>query len=146
MWAKYFASEDSAGVLDDSPGGWFGKDAMDALNTKDDFFVRHFKSGVRTVAAPEGGPSHSNIPDPAAVIVAPCEATPVRLVKHVQARDAFWLKGQPYSILDMLANDELAPDFVGGTVYQAFLSALGYHRWHSSFSGTVVKTYIVPGT
>lgn len=45
----------------------------------------------------------------------------------------------------MLANDELASEFVGGTVYQAFLSALAYHRWHSPISGTVVKTYIVPG-
>lgn len=63
------------------------------FTSRDDFFVRHVKPSVRTVAAPEGGPSHPNIPDPAAVIVAPCDATPVRLVKHVQARDACWLKG-----------------------------------------------------
>lgn len=174
LWARYLASEDSASVLDDSPGGWFGKDAMDTLITVgnlgkthytfdqlyvcdsatphhgftswDDFFVRRFKPGVRPVAAPEDGRPDPKFPDPTAVIVTACEATPVRLAKRVQARDAFWLKGQPYSILDMLANDERASEFFGGTVYQAYLSALSYHRWHSPVSGTVVKTSIVPGT
>lgn len=46
----------------------------------------------------------------------------------------------------MLAKDPLAEYFVGGTVYQAFLSALSYHRWHSPVSGTIKKAYIVPGT
>jgi phosphatidylserine decarboxylase len=46
----------------------------------------------------------------------------------------------------MLADDPLAPQFVGGTVYQAFLSALSYHRWHSPVSGKIVKTYVQPGT
>lgn len=174
LWAEYLASEDSASVLDDSPRGWFGKDAMDALVTVgnfgkthytfdqlyvcdsaaphhgftswDDFFVRRFKPGIRPVAAPEDGPPDPKFPDPTAVIVTACEATPVRLAKHVQARDAFWLKGQPYSILDMLANDERASEFFGGTVYQAFLNSMSYHRWHSPVSGTVVKTCMVPGT
>ena len=173
-WAEYLASEDSANVLDNSQGGWFGKDAMDALvdsgnvgkthytfdqlyvsdsaaphrgfTSWDDFFVRRFRPGVRPVAAPEDGPPDPSIPDPTAVIVAACEASPVCLMKHVQARDAFWLKGQPYSILDMMANDDLASEFFGGTVYQAYLSALTYHRWHSPVSGTIVKTYIVPGS
>jgi len=29
--------------------------------------------------------------------------------------------------------------FVGGTVYQAFLSALNYHRWHAPVAGTIVR-------
>jgi phosphatidylserine decarboxylase len=45
----------------------------------------------------------------------------------------------------MLGHDELASQFVGGTVYQAFLSALSYHRWHAPVSGKVVKAYVVDG-
>ncbi|KAK0449077.1 Phophatidylserine decarboxylase-domain-containing protein [Desarmillaria tabescens] len=45
-----------------------------------------------------------------------------------------------------LNNDPLAPQFVGRTVYQAFLSAIKYHRWHSPVNGTVVKTVMIPGT
>jgi phosphatidylserine decarboxylase len=64
----------------------------------------------------------------------------------VKARDQFWVKGQPYSVLDMLAQDPLAEQFIGGTIYQAFLSALSYHRWHAPVSGTVKKAFVIPGT
>jgi len=46
----------------------------------------------------------------------------------------------------MMAKDDLAKQFVGGTVYQAFLSALSYHRWHAPVSGTIKKAYVVDGT
>lgn len=46
----------------------------------------------------------------------------------------------------MLAHDELSENFAGGTVYQAFLSALSYHRWHSPVSGKIVKAYVQDGT
>jgi phosphatidylserine decarboxylase len=66
--------------------------------------------------------------------------------KEVSRSDQFWLKGQPYSLDNMLDFDDLAPRFEGGTVYQAFLSALSYHRWHSPVSGTIRKVRIVNGT
>lgn len=46
----------------------------------------------------------------------------------------------------MMAGDDLAPQFVGGTVYQAFLSALSYHRWHAPVSGTIKKAFVADGT
>jgi phosphatidylserine decarboxylase len=102
----------------------------------DDFFTRLFRDGIRPVASPENDD----------VIANACESKPYRVAHDVKRSDDFWVKGQPYSIMDMLAHDSLAEEFVGGTVYQAFLSALSYHRWHSPISGKVVKTYIVQGT
>lgn len=75
-----------------------------------------------------------------------CESKTYKTATNVAARQKFWLKGQPYSVEDMLGRDELASQFVGGTVYQAFLSALSYHRWHSPISGTIKKSYVLPGT
>ena len=46
----------------------------------------------------------------------------------------------------MLAFDDYAEQFVGGTIYQAFLSALSYHRWHTPVTGVVKKAYVVDGT
>jgi len=46
----------------------------------------------------------------------------------------------------MLANDSLAPLFADGTIYQAYLSPLSYHRWHSPVSGIVQKAYVKDGT
>ncbi|NBB47158.1 phosphatidylserine decarboxylase [Rhizobium sp. CRIBSB] len=102
----------------------------------DGFFTRTFRPGVRPVSAPDDGN----------VIVNACESGPLQVVKNVAATDEFWLKGQPYSLTDMMANDPLAAQFTGGTVYQAFLSALSYHRWHSPVDGTVVKAFVVPGS
>ena len=48
--------------------------------------------------------------------------------------DQFWLKSQP------------ARQFVGGTVYQAFLSATNYHRWHSPVAGKIVRAFTLEGT
>ena len=46
----------------------------------------------------------------------------------------------------MLAGDPFAEQFVGGTVYQAFLSAMSYHRWHSPVDGVIVKTTVIDGS
>jgi phosphatidylserine decarboxylase len=163
-WAEYLESEASAVVLSEDEGGWFSQDALTALGkvtnggrgaddfehlficdkslphwgfkSWDDFFTRQFRAGVRPIAKPEDDN----------VIVSACESKPYRLAKNVARRDTFWVKDQPYSLLDMLAHDELAEQFVGGTVYQAFLSSMSYHRWHSPVSGTVVKVHKVPGT
>jgi phosphatidylserine decarboxylase len=85
-------------------------------------------------------------PDDHIVIVHACESTPYNVAYGVKARDKFGNKGQPYSVSDMLAHDELADQFVGGTVYQAHLHSLAYHRWHSPVTGRIVKAYLVEGT
>jgi phosphatidylserine decarboxylase len=154
-WARFLTSADSTYVLDDDPSsGWFGRDAMQAMPdfdrdyicdpdaphrgfvSWDDFFTRRFRPGVRPIAAPDDDD----------VIVNPCESAPYRLAHGVRAHDRFWVKAQPYSLTHMLANDALAPRFVGGTIYQAYLNALSYHRWHCPVSGRVVKAIVQPGT
>ncbi len=154
-WARFLGSADSTEVLSDDPHkGWFGTDAMEAMpdfakqfvcdpgaphygfKSWDDFFTRRFRDGIRPVASPGDDD----------VIVNACESAPYRLARKVKRRDRFWLKAQPYSMEHMLAGDRLTPRFVGGTVYQAFLAALSYHRWHSPVSGTVVKAYSKEGT
>jgi phosphatidylserine decarboxylase len=46
----------------------------------------------------------------------------------------------------MLNNNELAPQFEGGTIYQAFPNAMSYHRWHGPVIGTIVNICVGPGT
>jgi phosphatidylserine decarboxylase len=100
----------------------------------DDFFTRTFVAGVRPVASGDN------------VIANACESAPLQVVRHVSDTAEFWLKGQPYSLQNMMNFDPLAEQFSGGTVYQAFLSALSYHRWNSPVSGTVKKTFVVNGS
>lgn len=154
-WAIYLGSPDSTYVLSDDPRhGWFGADAKKAMpnfdkefqcdpsaphhgyTSWDDFFTRQFRPGVRPLNAP-----HDD-----AVINNACESAPYRLAQNVERHARFWIKAQPYSLMHMMDNDPLAEQFVGGTIYQAFLSALSYHRWHAPVSGKIVKAYVIPGT
>jgi phosphatidylserine decarboxylase len=116
-------------VCDPTQEHW-GFDSWDA------FFTRTFREGKRPVAAP--GDDH--------IVANACESAPYALARKVKEIDHFWTKGQPYSLRHMLADEELAAKFVGGTVYQAFLSAKAYHRWHSPVSGTVAKVSQIEGT
>lgn len=102
----------------------------------DDFFTRTFVDGIRPI---------SGVGDDS-VITNACESAPLAITQNVALSDMFWLKGQPYSLENMLNFDDYAPQFAGGTVYQAFLSAQSYHRWHAPVSGTIRKAYVVNGT
>ena len=160
-WTDFLDSERSAYVLNDSPLGWFCRSAQafvmcdtadqsnrqfekefacneskpwESYPTWNAFFTRAFHPGVRPVAAP----------DDANVIVNACEAAPFRLASDVQIHDTFWLKEQPYSLQDMFADHPLAIQFAGGTVYQGFLNAGSYHRWHSPVNGHIVALHMQP--
>jgi phosphatidylserine decarboxylase len=166
-WGVFLKSQESCEVLSDQ--GWFSESALKALcamdpyvkensidpkqnfidNFKcdpqkpywgftswDDFFTREFNEGKRPVASPNDD----------RVIVNACESAPYRVATEVKRHAKFWIKAQPYSLQHMLANDHLAEKFVGGTVYQAFLSAKSYHRWHAPVNGTVIKAYVQDGT
>jgi phosphatidylserine decarboxylase len=100
-----------------------------------DFFIRRFKPGRRPVSGPDNDK----------VIVSACESAPFSISDNVNKRDTFWIKGQPYSLEHMLQG-RYADYFEGGTVYQAFLSAKNYHRWHSPINGVVKETHLVEGT
>ncbi len=151
-WATFLGSTDSRYVLNDDPHtGWFGEDAQAAMPTFvddficdpskpyygftswDNFFTRQFREGKRPVASPIDN----------SIIANACESAPYRTANDVKLFDEFWIKAQPYSLFHIMDGDPLVHQFDGGTIYQAFLSALSYHRWHSPVSGKVVKTKLI---
>ncbi len=166
-WRIFLQSKDSALFLNETPEvGWFSERAMGSSNVEfldetgtltsqdffdvfdadkskehfgydswDAYFTRELKPGARPVTAPTDGK----------VIVNACESAPYNYKENVKGTDQFWLKTQNYSITFMLANDPLAGQFINGTVYQAFLSNMNYHRYHSPINGRVVKAFVVEG-
>ncbi|RYO83833.1 hypothetical protein DL763_007712 [Monosporascus cannonballus] len=164
-WGTFLQSPESARVLEHHNQGWFSeharKDLMQVANgplktshnfeemyicdpkakhygykSWDDFFTRELRDGARPVASPEDDN----------VVANACESKPYNVARSAKLRDKFWIKGQPYSVLDMLGHDPLAPQFGGATIYQAFLSALSYHRWHVPVSGKIAKAFVRDGT
>ncbi|EIW80648.1 hypothetical protein CONPUDRAFT_57480 [Coniophora puteana RWD-64-598 SS2] len=157
VWAELLQSPDSREHLTTAPNGWFGPAAMqrtpDFIDTFmcdpdaphsgftsfDDFFTRRFRDGVRPLTRG----------DDDAQIVSPSESTTYNISYSVKALDQFWLKQRRYSLYHMLAADQipdLAEQFVGGTVYQAYVDTLDYHRYHSPVNGRIVRVLHVPGT
>ncbi|NRO91742.1 Phosphatidylserine decarboxylase proenzyme [Lactobacillus helveticus] len=161
-WGRYLQSEDSSYVLNTSDKGWLSSYALNEMakaadgdnfldlfavrstdvkqklgyTSWDDFFTRKFKAGIRPIASPDDDD----------VIANACKSAPFRIAHDVPLKAKFWIKGQPYSLINLLHNDPWTSKFEGGTLYQAFLSALSYHRWNSPVSGKIVKAYNLDGT
>lgn len=152
-YGTYLNSPASLSVFNEKPDGWKSKAAIAKLGMDqyqydpndtywgfkswNDFFIRKLKPGMRPIAEPANSK----------VIVSAADSGVYSIQRNVKKSDWFWLKSQPYSLNDMLNKDENVVDqFVGGDVYQAFLSATKYHRWHSPVSGTIKKAYIKQGS
>lgn len=153
-WGEFLKTKDSCKVLNNDPvHGWFGEYALEAMpnfietyecnptapsygfTSWDDFFTRKFRPGIRPVESPDDN----------AVVVSACEASPVQIYRNVQKGNQFWVKAQRYSIDVMLNMNRLAEEFVGGTIFQAFLTSTSYHRFHSPVTGVVCDTEILDG-
>jgi len=154
-WCEFLNGEDSRAYLNEqTPTGWFCPDALAEMDMSvfvcdpslpywgykswNNFFTRKFKPGARPVA----GVGDSKI------VVNACEATPYNIQYNAQLQDQFWIKSQPYSLQDIFtaSKNQWATSFVGGSVYQAYLSQFNYHRWNAPISGTIVDAYLVDGS
>ncbi|XWX00316.1 hypothetical protein V2A60_008336 [Cordyceps javanica] len=164
-WAAFLGSTDSLPYVKNGSDGWLGEASLKDLErvanlepgtrasftelfqcdvedeyygfrSWDDFFTRRFRPHVRPVAEP----------DDDNVIINACESVPHTVGMKAQLRDTFFVKGQPYSVLDMLGHDPVAERFADATVYQAFLSLHSYHRWHAPVSGRIRSARVVDGT
>ena len=151
VWAHFLNSEDSLYVLNTTSSGWLSSEALAKIHIEEfihdadkafygfkswnDFFIRQFKPGMRPIAEPANRKA----------IVNACESAPFAISTNVKEYDTFWIKSQPYSLRQML-NGKHVQEFIGGTIYQAFLSAESYHRWHSPVAGTIRSIHQVEGT
>ena len=160
-WADYLQDEtrDSIDTVTISDGGWLSTAAQNddaspglkgflkiykvpnpddnhyGFKSWDEFFTRHFQDNLRPVAGL----------DNSSIIASVAESTPFYIQTDLKKMDQFWAKDQHYSLSAMLGDYKMADKFVGGTAYQAFLSADSYHNWHAPVSGCYVKTPTVIG-
>lgn len=154
-WNVFLKSPESLDKLDikdpEKPGSWISLAAHKAgvwkemqhdpkapgygFDSWNAFFIRLFKPGKR--------PFHGTTHD----INIGCETTPWSYEDNLGFQSDFWIKDINYSLLDLFAGQEKwANLFVGGQAYQGFLSATHYHRWNSPMDGTIVRSWVQPGT
>ncbi len=149
-WTGFLDSSDSRYVINPGPNGWQSEAAQKQLDMEsyvydpdaeywgfhswNDFFTRAVRQGARPIADPD---------DPT-IVTAACDSQVYRIAHDVKRSTPFWIKSEPYSLNEML-DGNYVEQFVGGDVFQAFLSPFNYHRWHSPVAGTVVKAYVKEG-
>ncbi|KAI5998587.1 Phophatidylserine decarboxylase-domain-containing protein [Pisolithus albus] len=162
-WHQYLTSSESTNVIHDKEGGWLSTVALNAMvqsaggnpekqtfdsfyvcdtsdphygfKSYDELFIRELKEIHRAVV----------LPDDVSIVNSACSSTVHKLYYDLKETDKFWIKKTPYSLSHILANDERTKHFVGGTLLQAMLGSLDYHRWRSPVKGTVVKTRLISG-
>lgn len=149
-WCRFLDSERSTYVLNTTKYGWLSPPAYKQYELQEfiipdksaphwgwtsfnAFFHRQIKPEKRPIAGPH---------DPK-VIVSANDGTMYNIARKVKLVDRFWIKGEPYSLRNMLGGHDYADRFVGGDVFQSFLSGANYHRWHAPIAGTVRHTEIV---
>ncbi len=150
-WCSFLDSSDSQYVLNEGIDGWLSKSAywynkLYEFEIPDqsaphwgwkgynDYFHRQIKPECRPIAEP----------DNPKVIVSANDGAVYNIASNVQPLDKFWLKGQPYSLINML-NNQYVDRFVQGSVFQSFLSGADYHRWRSPIDGVVKHAEVVDG-
>jgi phosphatidylserine decarboxylase len=155
-WNTFLKSSDSLGKLDiDDPekeGSWISQAAWEAgvwnqmvhdakapgygYDSWNSFFLRKFVPGARPFYG-----------DPALNIDIGCETTPWQYESNIALETDFWIKDVNYSLLDIFGGQkQWAKLFEGGQAYQGFLSATHYHRWQAPLNGTLVRSWVQPGT
>jgi len=150
-WCKYLNLPASASVLNTGGFGWLCHQSyLDyrlfefityperphwGWTSYNDFFHREIASSARPIAEP----------DNPKVIVSANDGHVVTIANGVKRKDRFWAKDEWFSLEDMLDKSAHVDCFVGGTVFQTFLSGANYHRWHSPIDGVVVETRVVDG-
>jgi len=155
-WSVFLKCGDSLDKLDirnpEKPGSWISQAAKEAgvwhqmehdpekagygFDSWNSFFIRKF--------VPDARPFQGN---PLTDINIGCETTPWQYRKDVALETDFWIKDVNYSLLDLFAGQrQHAQRFEGGQIYQGFLSATHYHRWNAPLNGTIVRSWVQPGT
>ncbi len=152
VWCDYLDSPASCNVLNTGQYGWLSPSAY-IFNDLKVFIIPdkkaphwgfksyndYFHREINLLYRPIEGYNNSK------VIVSANDGTVYNIQRQVKRTDTFWIKAQPYSLTDMLDNSIYTNRFVGGDVFQAFLSGANYHRWRSPVSGTVKEAKIVNG-
>ncbi|MFI4868265.1 MAG: archaetidylserine decarboxylase [Steroidobacterales bacterium] len=97
-----------------------------------DCFTRALKDGARRVD-----------PDPA-VLVSPCDAI-IGAMGPVGAGSLLQAKGFPYTLMDLLADEELVCSYLKGSYVTLRLTSGMYHRFHAPYDCRVEQVTYISG-
>lgn len=105
--------------------------AVEQFRSLQEFFRRGLRAGARPIADAE--------------LVWPCDGRIVT-VGRIEGGRIEQVKGQTYSLVDLLGNEQLARRLDGGIQATIYLAPGDYHRVHAPFAAQVLSVAALPGT
>jgi phosphatidylserine decarboxylase len=109
----------------------FAKSAM-AFRSFNEFFFRALKPGVRPIAPGDN------------VAVLPADGRHL-VFPDVDAADGFYVKGEKFSLVELLGDAALAESFAGGAMVISRLAPVDYHRFHFPCAGVPGRARLING-
>ena len=104
---------------------------LEQFNSLDNFFTRKLKSSSRPICYDSG------------TLVAPCDGR--ALVFKIEADGFFPIKGHKVSVTQLLKNQNVSEELLGGTVFIIRLAPKDYHRFHFPMSGLASQAKLIKG-
>ena len=101
---------------------------VDSFTSLHDCFVRELRPGMRPIAS---------APD---AFVSPSDAV-LSIVPALTEDSRFTIKGQDYTVAELIGSTERAQDYANGVALIFYLSPTDYHRVHSPITGEITNSY-----
>jgi phosphatidylserine decarboxylase len=103
-----------------------------SFSSLQEFFTRELKEGARRVD-----------PDPG-IVVSPCDGI-VGEVGQVRQGSVLQAKGFPYTLMDLLEDEQLVSNYLDGSFVTLRLASNMYHRFHAPYDCHVERITYVSG-
>ncbi len=97
-----------------------------------EFFIRKLKDGARPIDQDQNS------------IASPADGQ-LYVVENLTAQTEFLVKGKPFNLQKLVGNNELAQNYIGGTMVVVYLAPHNYHRFHFPVSCTPSVPFFING-
>lgn len=101
---------------------------VDSFPTLHDFFIRKLR--------PESRPQSD------AAVISPVDGK-VEIAGKLQEDSRFLVKGQQYSLAELMGSETMAQRYANGGYAVLYLSPANYHRIHSPADGKILRQYVL---
>ncbi|HSJ38078.1 MAG TPA: phosphatidylserine decarboxylase [Planococcus sp. (in: firmicutes)] len=101
---------------------------MDSFTSLHDFFIRKLR--------PESRPQAET------AVISPVDGN-VEIAGKIQPDSRFIVKGQEYSLSELMGSEKLAKRYANGDYAVLYLSPANYHRIHSPLDGKVIRQFVL---
>lgn len=108
------------------------QDSVDSFGSFDDFFIRKLKREARPLPHEKG------------LAVIPADGR-YRFIPNIAHADGFIVKGQKFSLAELLGDAALAQSYEQGSMVMARLCPIDYHRFHFPCDGLPGPSRLIDG-